>query len=159
MEPNNKPKGLDSPSTITILKVMSKANVWLYRKSGGRLASHWRMGVAFRKPVKICLVEHTGRKTGQVRSTPLVFLRDGERVVLVASQAGLPNNPQWYLNLVANPQAQVQIDKERWPVTARVADPEERAVLWPKLVELYADYDTYQAWTDRIIPVVILDPA
>lgn len=80
-------------------------------------------------------------------------------MVLVASQAGLPNNPQWYLNLVANPQAQVQIDKERWPVTARVADPEERAVLWPKLVELYADYDTYQAWTDRIIPVVILDPA
>ena len=53
----------------------------------------------------------------------------------------------------------MQIDKERWAVTARVADPDERAELWPKLVELYSDYDTYQAWTERIIPVVVLDPA
>ena len=159
MDPNKKPKGLDNPSTVKIMKTMAAANVWLYRDTGGGLASHWRMGVAFHTPVKICLIEHTGRKTGQVRTTPLVFLRDGERVILVASQAGLPNNPQWFLNLKANPQAHVQIDKERWAVTARVADPDERAELWPKLVELYSDYDTYQAWTERIIPVVVLDPA
>jgi hypothetical protein len=68
MDPNKKPKGLDNPSTVKIMKTMAAANVWLYRATGGRLASHWRMGVAFRKPVKICLIEHTGRKTGQVRT-------------------------------------------------------------------------------------------
>lgn len=159
MDPNNKPKGLDKPSTVKIIKVMSKTNVWLYRRTGGRLGSHWRVGAAFRKPVKICLLEHTGRKTGQVRTTPLVFLRDGERIVIVASQAGLPKHPQWYFNLKANPDAHVQVDRDRWAVTARVAEEAERAVLWPKLVDLYSDYDTYQAWTDRVIPVVILDPA
>lgn len=159
MDPNNKPKGLDQPSTVKIIKVMSKTNVWLYRKTGGRLGSHWRVGAAFRKPVKICLLEHTGRKSGQVRTVPLVFLKDNDRVIVVASQAGLPKHPQWYLNLKANPDTHVQLDRDRWAVTAREASTEERAEIWPRLVDLYSDYDTYQAWTDRVIPVVILDPA
>ncbi|HNJ78433.1 MAG TPA: nitroreductase family deazaflavin-dependent oxidoreductase, partial [Marmoricola sp.] len=153
MDPNNKPRGLDRPSTTKIIKVMARSNVWLYRKTGGRLGTHWRVGAAFRKPVKICLVEHTGRKTGQARVTPLVFLRDQDRIVVVASQAGLPQHPQWYRNLMADPRGHVQIDRDRWPILAREADPVERAELWPRLVDLYSDYDTYQAWTDREIPV------
>ena len=155
----NKPKGLDEPGTVTFMKVMAAVNVWLFRKSGGRLGSHWRIGAGFRKPVPICLVEHTGRKSGLRRTTPLVYLRDGDRVVVVASQAGRPENPQWFHNVVADPAVTVQIGRERIAMTASVADPEERSRLWPKLVALYSDYDSYQSWTERVIPVVVLSPA
>lgn len=155
---DKKPKGLDDPGAVTFMKVMAAVNVWLFRKTGGRLGSHWRIGAGFRKPVPICLVEHTGRKSGLRRTTPLVYLRDGERVVVVASQAGRPENPQWFHNVVADPAVTVQIGRERVAMTAAVADPEERARLWPKLVALYSDYDSYQSWTDRVIPVVVLSP-
>jgi deazaflavin-dependent oxidoreductase (nitroreductase family) len=93
-----------------------------------------------------------------VRTTPLLFLPDGDRVVVVASQGGLPKNPQWYLNVRANPEVTVQVRGEVRPMRARTATPEERAVLWPRLVELYADFDSYQSWTDREIPVVVCEP-
>jgi len=154
----NKPKGLDDPGTVKFMKVMAAVNVWLYRRTGGRLGSHWRIGAGFRNPVPICLVEHTGRKTGQLRTTPLVYLADGERVVVVASQAGRPENPMWFLNVSANPEVTVVIGRQRQAMRARVADDTERAELWPRLVDLYADYASYQSWTDRVIPVVVLEP-
>jgi deazaflavin-dependent oxidoreductase (nitroreductase family) len=155
---DKKPKGIDDPGAVKFMKVMAAVNVWLFRRTGGRLGSHWRIGAGFANPVPICLVEHTGRKTGLPRTTPLVYLRDGNRVVVVASQAGRPENPMWFANLVANPDVVVQVGRARLPMRARVADPAERAVLWPKLVALYADYDSYQSWTERIIPVVVLEP-
>jgi deazaflavin-dependent oxidoreductase (nitroreductase family) len=109
--------------------------------------------------VPICLLEHRGRKTGRLRTTPLVFLEDGDRVVVVASQAGRPEHPMWYLNLLADPDVTVQVGRRRRAMRARVADDAERAELWPRLVALYADYDSYQSWTNRVIPVVVLDPA
>lgn len=153
-----KPKGLDDPGTVKFMKVMAAVNVWVYRKSGGRLGRNWRIGAGFRNPVPICLVEHTGRKSGLTRTTPLVYLRDGDKVVVVASQAGRPEHPQWYHNVVADPAVVVQVGRERIPMVAKVADGIERAQLWPKLVELYPDYDSYQSWTDRVIPVVVLAP-
>jgi len=79
--------------------------------------------------------------------------------VVVASQGGLPKNPQWFHNLVASPDTTVAVPRERSrAVRARVAAPDERAALWPRLVDLYADFDNYQAWTDREIPVVVLEP-
>ena len=155
---DTKPKGLDSDLTRSIIKAMATGNVWLYRRTGGRIGGSWRIGAGFRKPVPICLLEHRGRKTGKVRTTPLVYLEDGERVVVVASQAGRPEHPMWYLNLLANPDVTVQIRNRRRAMRARVAEQEERAVLWPRLVDLYADYDSYQSWTDRVIPVVVLEP-
>lgn len=155
---DTKPKGLDSDLTRTIIKTMANANVWLYRRTGGRVGGTWRIGAGRRNPVPICLVEHRGRKTGKVRTTPLVYLLDGDRVVVVASQAGRPEHPMWYLNLLADPDVTVQIRDQRRPMRARVADPDERAELWPRLVDLYADYDSYQSWTDRVIPVVVLEP-
>jgi F420H(2)-dependent quinone reductase len=155
---DTKPKGLDSDFTRAIIKAMATGNVWLYRRTGGRLGGTWRIGAGFRKPVPICLLEHRGRKTGTLRTTPLVYLEDRERIVVVASQAGRPEHPMWYLNLLANPEVTVQIRNRRRPMRARVAEPEERAALWPKLVDLYADYDSYQSWTDRVIPVVVLEP-
>ncbi len=158
MDPANKPEALDSPLVGRIIKQMSRANVWLYRRTNGRIGGKWRIGAGFRKPVPVCLLEVKGRKTGIVRTSPLLCLRDGERVVLVASQGGRADDPMWYRNLQANPEAVVQIKAERIPVTARTAGPEERARLWPMLVEQYADFATYEAWTDREIPVVVLEP-
>jgi len=155
---DKKPKGIDDPGAVKFMKVMAAVNVWLFRRTGGRLGSHWRIGAGWRNPVPICLVEHTGRKTGLPRTTPLVYLRDGENVVVVASQAGRPENPMWFLNVRANPEVTVQVGRDRLPMTARVADPTERAELWPKLVALYPDYDSYQSWTERVIPVVVLAP-
>jgi deazaflavin-dependent oxidoreductase (nitroreductase family) len=83
---------------------------------------------------------------------------DGADVVIVASQGGRPEDPQWYRNLVANPDTFVEIGADRRAVRAVTAGPDERARLWPKLVELYADFDNYQSWTDREIPVVVLKP-
>ena len=86
-------------------------------------------------------------------------MREGDDLVVVASQGGLPRNPQWYANLLAHPDTVVSLRGEpRRPVRARAADPDERATLWPRLVEVYADFDKYQRWTDRVIPVVVLEP-
>jgi F420H(2)-dependent quinone reductase len=155
---DTKPKGLDSDRTRSIIKMMARANVWLYRRTDGRIGGTWRIGAGLRNPVPICLVEHRGRKTGKLRTTPLVYLEDGPRIVVVASQAGRPEHPMWYLNLLAHPEVTVQVRGERRPMHARVADPDERALLWPRLVERYADYEAYQSWTDRVIPVVVLEP-
>jgi len=155
---DKKPKGLDDPGTVKVMKVMAAVNVWLFRRTGGRLGSHWRIGAGLRKPVPICLVEHRGRKTGLPRTTPLVYLADGDRIVVVASQAGRPENPQWFHNVVADPDVTVQIGRRKRPMRAHVADTGERAELWPRLVELYADYASYQSWTVREIPVVVLVP-
>ncbi|MCX0271364.1 nitroreductase family deazaflavin-dependent oxidoreductase [Nocardia zapadnayensis] len=155
---NNRPKQLDSPLVQTVIKYMSKVNTWTYRKTGGRVGGTWRVGAGFRKPVPTLLLEHTGRKSGKQFTVPLLFLRDDANIIVVASQGGMPKNPQWYHNLVAAPDTTVQIGKDRIPVRARLADDAERDRLWPKLLELYADFDNYQSWTERRIPVFVLEP-
>lgn len=153
-----KPKGLDSPLVPRLLKYGAAANVWVYRRTNGRLMGRLRIGSAFPRGVPICLLEHTGRKSGRIRTTPLLHLPDGERVIVVASQGGLPAHPQWYLNVRANPEVRVQVRGEVRRMCARTASDEERAELWPRLVDLYPDFDSYQSWTDRTIPVVICEP-
>lgn len=153
-----RPKQLDSPAVATVMKYGSAANTWLYRKTGGRIGRTWRIGSAARKPAPVCLLTTTGCKTGQSRTVPLLFLPEGDAVVLVASQGGAAKNPQWYGNLVADPSVTVQIGKDVRPLVARTATDDERAALWPRLVDLYADYDSYQSWTQRTIPVVICEP-
>ena len=101
----DKPRGLDGELTRRIIKVMSAVNVRAYRATGGRVGGTWRVGAAWRKPAPICLLEHVGRRTGRARTTPLVFLEDGDRVVVVASQAGRPRHPMWFRNLEAEPDA------------------------------------------------------
>lgn len=165
MDPAARPAQLDSPVVAALIKVGSRLNTRLYRISGGRLGNRWRVGAALRKPVEICLLTTTGRKSGEPRTAPLLYLADpgpeltSEAIVLVASQGGLPKNPAWYLNLVADPAVHIQIGRENRAYRARTATPDERDILWPKLVALYADFDTYAVWTDREIPVVICEPA
>lgn len=155
---NKRPGGLDSPLVPKLLKYGAKAHVWAYRRTNGRVGGRWRLGAGFRRPVPTLLLDHVGRRSGTSFTTPLLYLADGQDVVVVASQGGLPKHPQWFLNLRAAPDTQVQIGAELRRVRARVAEPDERAVLWPRLVELYADFDSYQSWTEREIPVVVLEP-
>jgi deazaflavin-dependent oxidoreductase (nitroreductase family) len=119
-----------------------------------------RIGSAWLRGVPVCLFTTTGRKTGLPRTMPLLYMRDGDRVVVVASQAGLPTHPQWYRNVQADPRVTVQIRRQGRRMRARTADDAERAELWPRLLEVYPDFDDYQRWAgDRVIPVVICEPA
>ncbi|HKY57598.1 MAG TPA: nitroreductase family deazaflavin-dependent oxidoreductase [Aeromicrobium sp.] len=156
--PTERPEGLNSPITRKIMKVASRAHVGVFKLTNGRIGSKWRVGAGFKKPAPTLLLEHIGRKSGKVFTTPLLYLADGRNVVVVASQGGMAKNPQWFANLKAHPDTRVHLRGERGrPVRARVATPSEKAALWPRLVDMYADYDTYQTWTDREIPVVILE--
>jgi F420H(2)-dependent quinone reductase len=104
------------------------------------------------------LLDHVGAKSGTHRTTPLVFARDGQDVILIASKGGYPKNPAWFHNLVANPDTTIQIGSKRMSVHARVAKPEERERLWKLAVEVYSGYDAYQRRTEREIPLVVLTP-
>ncbi|MDH3212387.1 MAG: nitroreductase family deazaflavin-dependent oxidoreductase [Myxococcales bacterium] len=135
-----------------VVRAMSAANTWLYRLSGGHI------GGTFLGGAPVMLLTSTGRKSGQPRTAPLLYLRDGENVVIVASMGGMSKHPVWYRNIEANPDVEVQIGSEKTKLRARRASDEEKAALWPRLVAMYADYDQYQARTERNIPVVILSP-
>ena len=150
--PTERPKGLDSPLTKVIIKWMSRGQTALYKVSKGRVAG------SFLEGAPVALVTTIGRKSGEPRVVPLLFLREGNRVVLVASQGGSDKHPAWYLNLKANPKVKVQIKDEVVNLTARDATEQERAEYWPKLTAFYKGFDDYQSWTDRVIPVVICDP-
>ncbi|MGF7122689.1 nitroreductase family deazaflavin-dependent oxidoreductase [Rhodococcus sp. TAF43] len=152
-----RPPLLDTQFTRSLVKWMSKTNVVVYRVTGGRIGGKWRIGSAAKHGLPICLLTTTGRKTGEPRVTPLVFLEDDDRIVLVASQGGQPMNPMWYLNLKADPKVTIQIRSQVRNLVARVADDDERAQLWPKLLAMYPEFDDYQAWTDRQIPVVVCE--
>lgn len=153
-----RPEGLDAPIVPKIIKWMSKANVFIYRATGGFIGGTWRVMAGWKKPVPVCLLTTVGKKSGEARTTPLLCLPDGDRVVVVASQGGLPKHPLWYGNLVKTPEVTVQLRRHIGKYRARTANADERAALWPRLVALYADFDTYQTWTDREIPVVICEP-
>lgn len=153
-----KPEGLDKPYVGQIIKTMSKVNVALYRWTGGLLGSKWRVGSAFPWGVPILLLTTIGHKSGVPRTMPLLFLEDGQNVVIVASHGGLPKNPLWYKNIKANPDVQIQIKRRKMKMRARTASPEERERLWTRLVAHYPDLASYATWTDRVIPVVICEP-
>lgn len=136
-----------------ILRLLSRLNVGVYR------LTHGRVGGRFLRGAPVCLVTTVGRRSGTRRTVPLIYLEDGERVVLVASQGGMPRHPLWYRNLETHPEAEVQIGRRRRRLRARTASPEEKAALWPRLCAVYPDYDDYKQRTDREIPVVILEPA
>jgi F420H(2)-dependent quinone reductase len=154
-----KPNGLDKPIVGKIIKYGARLHVPVFRLTNGRIGSKWRIGAGWKKPVPTLLLDHVGRKSGKQFTTPLLYLEDGPRLVVVASQGGLPRNPQWFHNLMANPATTVSLRGERnRQVNARESEPEEWAELWPRLVDLYADFDSYQAWTEREIPVVVLEP-
>ena len=132
--------------------MMSSANTWLYRISGGRIGGRFLGGAP------VLLLTTIGRRSGAARTAPLLYLRDGENLVVVASQSGMSKHPLWYRNIEANPDVEVEIGRERSKRLARRASDAEKAVLWPRLIEVYRDFADYQARTERNIPVLILSP-
>jgi deazaflavin-dependent oxidoreductase (nitroreductase family) len=135
-----------------ILRPLIQLHVLAYRATRGRLG-HNSSG----NP-PILLLEHTGAKSAVTRTAPLGYIRDGENLVVVASKGGHPRNPSWFYNLLAHPDATVQVGARRAPVHARVAEPEERARLWPAVLDAYGGYANYQQRTSREIPLMILEP-
>ena len=133
------------------LRWTGKLNIPLYRLSGGRIG-----GRVNRAPV--FLLTTTGRKSGEARTAPVVYLSDGENLVVIGSNAGHTRTPAWSLNLQANPDAEVEVGRERRPVRARVSAGEERADLWRKHNEQYSGFDEYEARTDRDIALFVLEP-
>jgi deazaflavin-dependent oxidoreductase (nitroreductase family) len=133
------------------LRALGKLNVPLYRATRGRLFG--RIG---RAPV--LLITTTGRRSGQPRTAPVLYLADGPRLVVIGSNAGNERPPAWALNLLENPNADVQIRGERRQVRARVAEGEERAELWRRMNDQYDGFDGYRERTARDIRVFVLDP-
>jgi deazaflavin-dependent oxidoreductase (nitroreductase family) len=122
-----------------------------YRETDGDEGYRWR------KDTTILLLTVTGRKSGERHTKPLIFALDGDTPVIVASRGGAPDHPDWYKNLVANPEVEVQIKGERFRARARTAEGAERQRLWKLMTGVWPDYDEYQKKTDRVIPVVALD--
>ena len=109
-------------------------------------------------PKTVLLLTTTGRKTGQPRQVPVLYLRDGDRMWVMASNYGQPRHPAWSSNLLAHPDAAVQVAGDERPVRARLASPEEKKELWPRLLELYPAWKAYAEWTDRDFRLFCLEP-
>lgn len=128
----------------------------IYRRTGGRMGNH----IPGWPDTRILLLNHTGAKSGVQRTSPLMYReQDGGTIAVVASKAGQPTNPAWFHNLVATPDATIQVGADVREVRARVATDEERDRLWPQFVAHFPGYDFYERNAQgRKIPVVILEP-
>lgn len=151
MPARKRPGWMDWIFNAGVVRWLQDLNIWAYRRTGGKIS-----GRLAGSPV--CLLTTIGRKSGTPRTVPLLYLGDGDTVVLVASRGGTDKVPLWYQNLSANPDIEVQIGPHNRPMRAHTASDEERAHYWPKVVAMYRDYATYQSWTDRLIPLVICTP-
>lgn len=131
--------------------LFGQEHVRVYRETGGERGYIWHNGT------EILLLTTTGRSSGEQRTTPLIHRTDGDRWVVVASKGGFPDDPAWYKNLEADPQATIEIKDEQIPVRAYTAESEERERLWDKMAEVWPDYEKYSRRTERTIPVVVLE--
>ena len=152
--PVRKSTARDEKIVNVATRILGPIDRWIFRVTGGNR----KFRLLGRGKAEGLLLTTIGRKSGQPRTTPLLYLPDGDKVVLVASKAGMPRHPLWYSNLRANPEVEVEIGSKKSPMAARQASDEEKGRLWPRLVEIYPAYAEYQARTDRNIPVLILSP-
>ena len=126
-------------------------HVRAYRETNGELGHDWKRG----SPV--LLLTTTGSRSGEPRTTALIYGRSGDDYLLVASRGGAPEPPAWYRNLTERPEVDVQVLADRFKARARTATPEEKPAMWREMVGHWPDYDVYQQRTDREIPVVVLE--
>jgi proline iminopeptidase len=133
--------------------LFGEEHVQRYRETGGEVGHIWKEGST------VLLLTTTGRKSGEPRTTPLIYAEDGDRYVIVASKGGAPEHPGWYENLQKDPSVELQVIDEVFPARARTAQGEERERLWAKANEVWPHYAEYQEKTDREIPVVVLERA
>jgi deazaflavin-dependent oxidoreductase (nitroreductase family) len=133
--------------------LFGEEHVRRYRETGGEVGHLWREGST------ILLLTTTGRKTGEKRTAPLIYAKDGDRYVIVASKGGAPEHPGWYQNIEKTPEVELQVKDEVFRAQARTAQGEERERLWRKANEVWPHYDEYAKKTGREIPVVVLERA
>jgi deazaflavin-dependent oxidoreductase (nitroreductase family) len=132
---------------------LTDVHVGAYKLTGGRIGAKIPRGEG-----KMLLLEHFGAKSGKHRTIPLLYIDDGDDLVIVASKGGSHKHPAWFHNLMANPETRVQVGSEKREVTARKAGRREKKRLWPRVVDTWPDYENYQERTEREIPLVILSP-
>ena len=133
------------------MKYFARAHIWVYRRTNGRIGAKLLWFPA-------ALITTTGRKSGRPRTTPTLYLDDGDRVILPASFGGRDSDPAWYLNLESNPEVHVQIRSRHLDLRARDATDDERKRYWPRLIRMYPPYRGYRQAADRVIPMVVCEP-
>jgi deazaflavin-dependent oxidoreductase (nitroreductase family) len=134
------------------LSLFGDEHVRRYRETGGEVGHIWN-------GVPTLLLTTTGRRSGNPTTTPLIYGRDGENYVVVASKGGAPEHPGWYRNLAKTPEVELQVGPDVFAARARTAEPEERERLWRTMAAIWPAYDDYAQKTDREIPVVVLERA
>jgi deazaflavin-dependent oxidoreductase (nitroreductase family) len=144
----------DATASLARIRGDAKADVQRYLDN----PDGWSTGKGSPSGLPTLLLTVVGRKSGEQRTTPLVFLQDGEQMVVVGSLAGYDQHPTWYLNISANPNCWVQLDRKKMTAVARDATPEEREALWPKLDAVFPAWSYFQRQTDRPFAIVILTP-
>lgn len=137
------------PMNRMLIRVMSDMHRFWYTLTGGAIGSRF-LGA------QNVLLTTAGRKSGKPRTTPLMALPDGDDLIVIASNGGNDTHPQWYLNLRARPEVEVQVGRETRRMSAERVSDEEKSRLWPRIVEMYSGYEGYQRETERNIPVVRL---
>ena len=142
------PKAAGRPIDRTLF---GDEHVRVYRETKGERGYEWN-------GTRILLLTTTGRKSGQSRTHPLIFVPHGDGWAIIGSKGGAPDHPAWYLNLEANPRVEVQVKGDAYEALARTAQSPEREQIWAEAIKVWPDYDAYQAKTPRQIPVVVLEP-
>jgi deazaflavin-dependent oxidoreductase (nitroreductase family) len=133
------------------LTLLGEEHVRRYQETDGEVGYMWNGATTL-------LLTTTGRRTGRARTTPLIFARDGDDYLVVASMGGAPQHPNWYENLTADADAHIQVRGEHLEVRARTAAEDEKSRLWGIVAAQWPNYDVYQSRTTRVIPVVVLSP-
>lgn len=142
----------DQNYTAPDLALVGAQHVKAYRETGGEVGYLWNGAPTL-------LLTVTGRRTGEPRTSALIFGQDGSDYLVVASMGGAPMHPKWYLNLQDRPEARIQVRDQQIDVTVRTAGPQEKPRLWRIMTEVWPNYEVYQSRTDRDIPVVVLSPS
>jgi len=131
--------------------LLGEEHVRRYQETDGEVGYWWNGAPTL-------LLTTTGRRSGEARTTPLIFGRDGDDYLVVASVGGMPTHPAWYLNLIDDPSARIQVKGEHIDVVAQTAEGEEKSRLWRIVNDVWPNFDAYQERTERVIPVVVLSP-
>jgi deazaflavin-dependent oxidoreductase (nitroreductase family) len=133
------------------ITLIGDEHVRRYRETDGEVGYIWN-------GAPILLLTTTGRRSGEPKTSALIFGRDGDDYLIVGSMGGAPKHPSWYLNLSANPEVEIQVRGDRIPAVAHTASDDEKGRLWQIMTEVWPNYDAYQTRTDRSIPVVVISP-
>jgi len=147
-----RPRGRPYGKAIVLAqRAATKLHSFVYCATNGRIGGRILGG-------PVLLLTTTGRKSGRERTVPLLYVKDGEDLVVVGSNGGTASQPAWWLNLIENPEAVVEVRGTKARVQVEAAGAEEKERLWPKLLSMYSSYEDYQRRTDRELPVIVLHP-